>query len=95
MSGILEIKSSDLLELYMRINNEVSEYIIENETSISNETTIKNIFEGIAKKVIRQKLNEIDRNFDKEEKENQQKSIQFNLRRIETTMIDEMKQKSM
>lgn len=87
------LTASDIENLYTKINEKVKNYIFENESSLSENESVNEIFHMIAKNEIKNKLIEIDARFESMKKEEQQKSIQFNLKRIEKTMIEEMKQK--
>lgn len=97
MSETKNLSNEELSKLYTKINDTVTTYIIENESSISedNETSISEeiakIFDEIATKMIREYVTEISETFENMNEEEQQKYITLGLKGVKKAMIQEMK----
>lgn len=89
---IRNINKQELEQLYIQINNAVIEYIIENETSISEEKSIIQMtFNDIATKTIKETLIQKNEEFENLSETEQQKHIAFNLKGVEKVMMEQIR----
>lgn len=90
-NNIMKIDSETIANLFEQINEEVNEYLEQNETKINTENSITAIIEEIAKRSIREILIEINNKFIQFDEKEQEKHITFNLRSVEKAMVQKMK----
>lgn len=89
-----KFNENQLMQIYIETNREVCEYVFENESHIHDSRNIKQIFEAIAKKIIKEKLLKADPNFEERTEIEKKEIIEQNFKGVEKAMVQTLRSKN-